>query len=135
MEHNITGLSVNMFVSNSEKALEYYTSVFGAKIITARLGGECGENNGLFTIGDYKFAVADENIQYGSKSPTTLGGVTVCIQLFVRDIKAVLSKALEKGGEIVAPSTKDTPIVEMDGGVQFCNIVDPFGHVWSITKA
>jgi PhnB protein len=134
MEINVTGLSVNIFVPESKAALEYYKKVFDAKEMETYFDGEPGENAARFSIGVYNFAMADENIKNGSKSPLTLGGVTACIQLYVDDIETIINKAVKEGGTIGAPCSKEAPIIEMPDGTRFCNMIDPFGHVWSISK-
>ena len=134
MDKGIIGLSVNIFVPDSQIALKYYEKALGAKIIKTYFNGKTGENGARFSIGEYLFAMADENKTSGSKSPKTLGGVSACIQLFVENIEAVIDSAVEAGGIISAPCTKEKPIIETREEMKFCNITDPFGHVWSISK-
>ena len=134
MDKGIKGLSVNIFVPDSQTALRYYKKVFGAHIIKTYFNGKPGENGARFSIGEYLFAMADENKTFGSKSPNTLGGVSACIQLFVETIETIVDAAVKEGGTISAPCTNAQPIIETPEGMKFCNITDPFGHVWSISK-
>jgi uncharacterized glyoxalase superfamily protein PhnB len=134
MSKGITGLSVNIFVPDSRIALRYYEKVFEAKTIKTYFTGKLGENAARFLIGEYLFAMADENKELGSKSPKALGGVSACIQLFVEDIEAIVNIAVNEGAKISAPCTEEKAILETPEGVKFCNITDPFGHVWSISK-
>jgi len=127
-------LSVNLFVPDCVTALAFYEVVFGATGFDAQLDKVKGERNVRFRIGDDLFALADENPAWGSKSPITLGGVAGCLQLFVPDVDAVMKLALENGGSLMAPSTQAAPIITTPTGVQFCNIQDPAGHVWTISS-
>jgi uncharacterized glyoxalase superfamily protein PhnB len=130
----VTGLSVNLFVADSEAALRYYQNAFGAQCTEEHFSGRArGEKSAHFTIGAFHFAMADENPARGSKSPLALGGVSACIQLYVRDLDAAVNRALTAGGTVSAPCTVERPIMEIPDGTRFCNITDPFGHVWSLS--
>lgn len=127
-------ISVNLFVPDSKKAFEYYKQVFDARLVTSNFEQQLGYNNCLFTIGNDNFALADENIEWGSKSAITLGQAPLCIQLYLDDINGTIDKALEYGGQFEAPSTAKDRIIKMPNGMEFCNFKDPFNFVWTITK-
>lgn len=144
--------SVNMFVPDCESALEFYRVVFGATVISRDFAMPQGRKNARFKIGDADFAMADENFEYGSKSPLSLGGVPICIQVELDDIlewdvtptsctpklvsgvEKCVQKVLEMGGDIVAPSSPSKILVTAADGVQFCNVRDPFGYIWSLCR-
>ena len=112
-------ISVNLFVPDSAVAIKFYNKAFGAISYDENLQEVKGERHARFRIGQDIFALADENQDLGSKSPITLGGAPICIQLFVDDIEACIQTALQAGAKLIAPS----------------NVIDPFGFVWSISKA
>ena len=144
--------SVNIFVPDCETALEFYRVAFGANVVSKNFGVGLGAKSARFKIGECNFAMADENPDWGSKSPLSLGGVSMCLQVELDDIlewevtptnctpklvsgiEKCMQKVLEMGGNVVAPSTPQKPIVGAQGGVEFCNIKDPFGFVWSICR-
>lgn len=128
-------ISVNMFVSDSEKALYFYEKVFGAICMEKNTDAPKGERSARYRIGSGLFAIADENSAWGSRSPLTLGGSPVCIQLFVDDVEQIMQGALKEGAVYMSPSTIETPVLTMPGGIRFGNILDPFGYVWSISKS
>ena len=111
-------ICVNLFVSDYDAAIQFYIKAFGAVLYEEGLCVAKGEGCARFRIGQALFAVVDENLASGSKSPSSLGGVPMCIQLFVSDVEACVKSVLEAGAKSISPST----------------VVDPFGFVWSISK-
>jgi len=126
--------------------------VFGATVVQKNFNVESGYKSARLKINNINFAIADENTQLGFKSPLSLGGVPLCFKVELDDVlewdvtptsctpklvsgvEKCIQKALEMGGEIVSPSTNQNPILMSEDGMQFCNIKDPFGFVWSICR-
>ncbi len=129
----ITGLSVNLFVSDSEKAFAFYRKVYDARLIDDYFNLPLGEKNCRLKIGEFQFALADENIAWGSQSPLSRGGVSICIQLFLENLDEVLEKAIAAGAKFTAPSSTAQPKFLHPDGFIFANVEDPFGHIWSLT--
>ena len=127
-------ISVNIFVSDSEKAMEFYAKAFGAKAEKTYFDRPIGEKGASFFINEARFAMVDENAKWGSKSPKTLGGAPLCIQLYVDKIEEVIECALNCGAVISAPGTAEKPIFTTPQGIVCCNITDPFGFIWSVSK-
>ena len=127
-------ISINLFVRDCPKALAFYEKVFGAVRISENFSVPIGERNASFRIGESRFALADENPVWGSRSLLTLGGVPLCLQIYVPDLEKTLETALSNGGFVMEPGTQESPIFEMHDGVRFANVKDPFGFVWSITQ-
>ncbi|MCL2557977.1 MAG: hypothetical protein FWE09_05810, partial [Treponema sp.] len=114
--------------------LDFYARAFGAVTVRARIEGAKGERSARFLIGEDRFAMADENPIYGAKSPLTLGGAPLCIQLFVDNVGEASRRALAAGGKVMAPGTADNPIFTTEDGTECCNVGDPFGFVWSVSR-
>lgn len=127
-------ISVNMFVPNSKVAFSFYKKVFNAVALHTMFEAPIGERNAKFKINDSLFAIADENLNWGSKSPITLGGVPMCIQLFVDDVQKYVNQAVIAGCKIVPPGTDNDPIFATPDGLICSNLCDPFGFIWSITN-
>jgi len=127
-------ISVNMFVSDTKKALEFYKFVFGAIPIEEKLETNPGERSARFKIGESRFALADENPNWESQSPITLGGNPIVIQLTVTNLKETLQKLLKKDSILITPSTEENPIINIVPDKQFANIKDPFGHIWTLSN-
>jgi len=107
-------------------AIEWYADVFGAQL----LGEPVVMNDGRIghaelRIGDAVMMLAGEFPTEDHRSPLTLGGSTVAIQVYVPDSDATYALAVARG------ATPLRPIGEhygARGGV----LRDPFGHRWFV---
>lgn len=81
-----------------------------------------------FKIGSARFFVSEELPEHGgTPSPTSLGGTSVAIHLYVDDCDAMVARMAEHGAEVLmAPE-------DMFWGERFARVKDPFGHAWGIT--
>jgi PhnB protein len=122
--HTVTAY---LTVNDGARALEFYTRAFGAREI-ARMPGPGGKiMHAEFTIGDSYVMLSDEFPGMSScKAPTTLGGTTVSMFLYVPDVDATFRRAVEAGCKVVAP------VMDMFWGDRFGKLEDPFGNQWSM---
>ena len=70
--------------------------------------------------------MSEEMPQMGSQSPETLGGTPVSLHLYVADVDASFTRAMEAGCEAVMPPQ------DMFWGDRYGRLKDPYGHSWSI---
>ena len=126
MQHKILGTSTNLFVRDTMAALAFYEEVFAAHRLEVIDNEQ--QKSARISIGGSLFALADESPEDGAKSPDTLGGAPLCIELLVHDVDEFIDRALAAG------STIELPIIEVPGQYKFGNIKDPFGFVWSISQ-
>ena len=77
-------------------------------------------------IGDTRVMLADEAPQRNVKSPTTLGGTSVHLVIYLSDADAAMKQALAAG------ATETRPIQNQFYGDRSGTITDPFGHVWTL---
>jgi len=112
-------------VRGCAKAIEFYTRIFGAK---ERLRMPMGDKIGHaeLKIGDSVVMLADEFPEMDFLSPQARGGSAVTLHLYVKDVDAVVAKAVGAGAKLKRP-VKDEFYGDRNGTVE-----DPFGHVWSI---
>ena len=122
-EHGITPY---LNIRNADAAIQFYIKVFGAKEIGRLMmpGGEIGHAE--LQIGEAKFMLAEENLEWGNSSPETLGGTPVTIALYVDDVDATYQLALDSG------ATGTMPVKDEFYGLRVGVFVDPFGHKWHI---
>jgi len=122
-EHGITPY---LNIKGADTAIQFYQRVFGAKEIGRLLmpGGVIGHAE--LQIGDAKFMLAEENAEWGNKSPATLGGTPVTIALYVDDVDATYQLALDAG------ATAAMPVKDEFYGLRVGVFLDPFGHKWHI---
>ena len=74
-------LTAYISVKGAAKAIEFYKNAFGAKE-TGRLTMPDGSiGHAELEIGDSKIMLAEENDQWGNRSPQTIGGTPVSLCL------------------------------------------------------
>jgi PhnB protein len=119
-----------LVVRGADKALEFYTRVFGA---TERMripgpGGTVAHSE--IQIGDSVVIVDDESPERGTKAPPPAGvaGSPTSLFIYVEDVDAVVERAAELGATLQRPP-QDQFYGDRDG-----YIVDPFGHGWTIAS-
>ncbi len=121
------GIISYLQVTSTAEAITWYEKVFGAKEIRARLvtpDGAC--MNAEIEIEGTRLMLADEMPNVGSRSPATLKGTSVVLNLHVADSDAVFQKALDAGAEEVYP------LADQFYGDRAGRVRDPFGHHWII---
>lgn len=121
-------LTAYISVKGAGDAIEFYKNAFGAKE-TGRLTMPDGSiGHAELEIGDSKIMLAEENEQWGNRSPQTIGGTPVTLCLYVEDVDAVFAKALQAGAKV----TGEMVVKNQFYGDRTGGITDPFGHQWSI---
>ncbi|NOU22291.1 MAG: VOC family protein [Methyloglobulus sp.] len=119
-------ISPYLAIKGADTAIEYYQQVFGAKEIGRLLGPGGAIAHAELQIGDSKLMLSEENIEWGSQSPATLGGTAVTISLYVDDVDATYQLALDGG------ATGIMPVKDEFYGLRVGVFYDPFGHKWHI---
>ena len=120
----VCSIAPMLSVRNGARAVEFYTSAFGA-LEVFRVDDPGGSVVSRLSIDGAEFWVSDESPVHGNFSPESLGGGTVRMILTVADPDAMFAQALAAGArEIVA--------VENAYGWRLGRIADPFGHHWEI---
>jgi len=121
------GLSPYLSVSDAAKAIAFYKTAFGAveryrlsdkktgKVVHAELLIE----GGLIML-------AEENPQWGNKSPATLGGTAVTFCVMVKNTDASFDRAVAAGATVIMP------VADQFYGFRSCSVRDPFGHQWML---
>jgi PhnB protein len=113
-------------VDDAAKAIEYYKTALGAKE-RARMDGPDGKiGHAELEIGDSVVMLADPFPHSSTTPPSEAGVTTASIVMYVEDVDAVVSKAVDEGATIT------DEVEDKFWGDRFGTITDPFGHVWSI---
>ncbi len=118
-----------LVVKNADAAIDYYSTVFGAKELSRTLAKD-GVTilRAELKIGNSIILVNDEMPDYGILSPITLGGSSTAVQLYLSNVDAVWQRAVEAEVSVILP-LEDTFWGERTG-----KIIDPFGHVWVLSR-
>ena len=122
--HTVTAY---LTVNDGTRALEFYQRAFGARDIE-RMPGPGGKlMHAEFKVGDSMVMLSDEFPGMSScKAPTSLGGTTVTMFLYVPDVDAAFKRAVAAGCKVIAP------VMDMFWGDRFGKLEDPFGNQWSM---
>ena len=115
-----------LIVDGAARAIEFYKQAFGATIGVRMDGPEGKVGHAELKIGDSHVMLADENPQMGARGPKTVGGSPISLVLYVEDVDAVVSRAVEAGAKLTRP-VADQFYGDRTGGVE-----DPFGHAWYV---
>lgn len=121
--HSVTP---HLVCEGAADALAFYAQAFGA-VEMGRMEGPDGKiMHAQMRIGDSHIMLADDFPDYGSRGPRALQGTPVVIHLYVPDADATWNQALAAGAQPVMP------LADMFWGDRYGQVVDPFGHRWSI---
>jgi PhnB protein len=121
--HSVTP---HLVIAGASRAIEFYTEAFGAKELCRMPGPDGTIMHAEVKIGDSQVFLAEECPQMGAMSPTSIGGSPVTIHLYVEDADATFDRAIAAG------ATAKFPPQDMFWGDRYAQVVDPFGHRWSI---
>jgi uncharacterized glyoxalase superfamily protein PhnB len=107
-------------------AIAWYQEVFGARLLGDPIVMDDGRiGHAELRIGDSVIMLAGEFPEEDHRSPLSLGGSTVALQVHVPDSDATYALAVERG------ATPLRPVAESYGG-RGGVIRDPFGHRWFV---
>jgi PhnB protein len=114
-------------VSDGMAALEFYRRAFGARE-TERMPGPGGKvMHGELRIGDSVIMLSDEIPGMSTcKAPTSLGGTTGSVFLYLPDVDKTFQQAVAAGCKVLMPPT------DMFWGDRFGKLEDPFGNQWGL---
>ena len=123
--HTITP---QMAVKGVAAAIDWYTRALGAHELLRNAGPDgTSIMHAELLLGDSRFFVVDE-FPDSVVSPSTLGGTTVTMHLYVPDVDALFNRAVEAGATVVMP------VADQFWGDRYGILRDPFGHRWSIAS-
>jgi uncharacterized glyoxalase superfamily protein PhnB len=113
-------------VSNTARAIEFYTNAFGAreKMRLTEPSGRIGHAE--IEFGGTTLMVSDEFPELGITGPKEGCGTTVTLHLHVDNADTMIARALELGATLER-EPKDEFYGERSGVIR-----DPFGHRWNI---
>jgi PhnB protein len=116
-----------LIVSDAARALEFYQRAFGAKELMRFAAPDGKIGHAEIKIGDSVIMLADEFPQMGYRGPKALGGSPVSILIYIDDVDARFARALAAG------AVQTQPVEDKFYGDRSGTLVDPFGHVWTLS--
>lgn len=122
--------SVNVYltVKDAKAAIDFYTNAFGGQsnCILEMPGGN-GILHAEVLIGNSTVMLGEENPQWGTQSPATLGGSPVSLHFYCENVDEAYKQAIKAGCTEVSPPT------DMFWGDRCGKVADPFGYQWGIS--
>ncbi len=116
----------HLICDGAARAIDFYRKAFGA-VEMMRLPGKDGRlMHACVQIGNGYVFLFDESPGQGASGPKTLKGSPVIIHLYVPDVDATMASAEEAGATVVMAAQ------DMFWGDRYGQVIDPFGHHWSI---
>ena len=121
-----TAVTPYLCVRGAADAIDFYTKMFGARerMRMPQPDGRIGHAE--LMIRDAVVMLSDEFTDMGVLSPQSLGGSPVTLNVYVDDVDAVVERAVAAG------ATLDRPVENRFYGDRSGQIVDPWGHRWSV---
>lgn len=115
-----------LIVDGAVNAISFYKKAFNAneRMRFPMPDGKLGHAE--LEIGNSVIMLADEFPDMGFKGPRSFGGSAVGMHVYVEDVDAVFKTAIAAG------ATETMPPKDQFYGDRMCQIIDPFGHKWSI---
>jgi PhnB protein len=122
--HTITA---GLTVTDARGAMEFYKKAFGAEEKQVCMSHDGKQiMHGELLIGNSILMINDEITKCGCASPKTLGGSSAALYVYVENVDEVFDRAVKAGAEV------NMPVTDQFWGDRSGQIVDPYGHKWTI---
>jgi PhnB protein len=125
--NGFSALTPMLAIRNAAKAIAWYVNVLKASEIYRLTDADGNIAHAELKIDNCILMIAEEHPDY-NKSPETLGGTSVIMNLYVSDVDKTIDMALKEGARLIFPAN-DQFYGDRAGRIQ-----DPFGHMWIISK-
>lgn len=113
-------------VRGAAQAIDFYKKAFAAAEVMRMPGPEGKLGHAEIAIGGQRIMLSDEYPEMQFLGPETRGGTTVHLHVYVKNVDAMVARAMEAGAKLLR-EVKDQFYGDRSGSVQ-----DPFGHVWHL---
>lgn len=121
--HTVTA---SLTVRDGAKAIEFYKKAFGAQERMRVAGPDGGLMHAELRIGDSIVMLGDEMPDMGCKAPASVGATSSSLYVYVPDVDAAFTRAVEAGAKALMPPA------DMFWGDRFGTVEDPSGHRWGL---
>src|SRR5215471_12648793 len=109
-------------LNDCARAIDFYKKAFNAQEIM-RMEGPPGKiAHAEIKIGDSFIMLGDEMPGMGNQAPSSIGGTTAGILLYVNDVDSSYQQAVNAGAKA------EMPPQDMFWGDRYGRLADPFGH-------
>lgn len=120
------GVIPYLIVRDARAAIDFYAKAFAGEkgLVLEMPGGDIGHAEVL--IGQTRIMLAEENEDWGVRSPQTIGGCPLTLTLYVEDVDAAAEIAIDAG------MTVKKELADQFYGDRMVTLTDPFGYDWCL---
>ena len=123
-------LTPYLVVDDADAAIDFYQRAFGAELHVKHATPD-GKKimHAALTINGGLFMICDDfpELRGGkSRTPKGLGGTPVTLHLDLKDVDTAFQRAVKAG------ATVSMPLADQFWGDRYGQVLDPFGHEWSL---
>lgn len=123
--HGSTSLTPFLAIAGAKEAIEFYRSVFHARVVdVTEMGGIVVHAE--LDFGHGRMQIGEPNPDYGLVPAPSGDADCYSIGIYCADVDGVVARAVEAGAEI------REPVSTFVSGDRFASIRDPFGVRWSV---
>ncbi len=126
-----------LIIDGAAEAIRWYGEALGATEVLrltmpvlSEAGGGVGGGDRIahaeIRIGDSMVMLSDEWPDMGKLSPTSRGGATSGLMIYLEDVDAAFARAVAAGGKV------EQPVADQFYGDRSGSFTDPFGHSWTL---
>lgn len=123
--HGSTSLTPFLTVPGAGEAVEFYHSVFGARVVDVTRFGDVVVHAEL-DFGTGKLQLGEPNPEFGLIPAPEGDAACYSIALYCADVDDVVRRAVDAG------ATVREPVATFVSGDRYASIRDPFGVRWSV---
>lgn len=124
--HGFTSLTPFIAVSPAAEAIEFYRSVFGARLASSTLGPGGIVLHAELDLGTGRLQLGEPNPDFGLAPQPGTDAASFSLGLYHPDVDEVVAAAEAAGATI------REPLQDFASGDRFASILDPFGIRWSL---
>jgi PhnB protein len=121
--HTITP---HLTVRDANRAIEFYKKAFGAEVLHVMPAPGGKVMHAALKIGDSIVMLNDEFPEHGGASAPPAGGSSDALHIYIENVDAAFQRAVSAG------ATVKMPVMDMFWGDRYGQVLDPFGHRWSL---
>jgi PhnB protein len=120
-------ITPHLTVRDAHRAIEFYKKAFGAEVLHVAPAPGGKVMHAALRIGDSVLMLNDEFPEMGGAlAPPASGGSGVALHLYLENVDAAFERAVSAG------ATVKMPVMDMFWGDRYGQVMDPFGHKWSL---
>ncbi|MCA1813186.1 MAG: VOC family protein [Halobacteriales archaeon] len=114
-------------VSNATDAIAWYKQAFGAKELSVQRIPSGQVMHAALKIGDSQLFLSDVFPGSDVSAPTNIGGTTVNLHVYGKNIQKLWQQAVQAGAKVAMP------LENQFWGDTYGKLTDPFGHSWGFS--